>query len=366
MTTENQDTSIIAEIQRNCDISDARDHGIYSMCTMVLKLRNLYKWENSIEPWEEPEPADLLDWIEVKENYWATIAEEPYRPVISNGRKISPCDSAAINAILDTDKLIYGAGYGRSLKSVFYLAEVLERHTVEGCPVLISGKEIAKEMASPFAMAQEGVIYIRREPLRYFLWDQIQELRSSCRISLRHALDSYGLLEDGQLSQERFKTQLDNIVEKEMDLFVYHEVGEILQTTFDSQTLQKIIVHFPGTVIELVSRALKDILADTHPRGVLNHITREERESTLSFYVGFLDGLRKKLFPEIAHAYQQFQEQRDWQVIEQARRKCQENNLKLAGKIKAIVSDIDRQSAEQLQSQFNTRILLPMGLDIPK
>jgi hypothetical protein len=68
-------------IRHNCEISDARDNGIYSICTLVLKLRNLYKWEHRLEPWDEPESAVVLDWIAAKENYWETIAGEEYRPL---------------------------------------------------------------------------------------------------------------------------------------------------------------------------------------------------------------------------------------------------------------------------------------------
>ena len=57
-------------IQHNCNISDARDNGIYSICTLVLKLRNLYKGENGLEPWDEPDSPILLDWIYAKENFW--------------------------------------------------------------------------------------------------------------------------------------------------------------------------------------------------------------------------------------------------------------------------------------------------------
>ena len=46
------DGLLLKTIKHNCDISDARDNGIYSICTLVLKLRNLYKWEHGLEPWE--------------------------------------------------------------------------------------------------------------------------------------------------------------------------------------------------------------------------------------------------------------------------------------------------------------------------
>ncbi len=366
MRTVHPNSSTVTDIQHNCNISDARDHGIYTMCTMVLKLRNLYKWEKDLDPWQEPEPGDLLDWIETKENYWKTIAEEPYRPLNINGDTYLPDDVSGINSHFDGDRMVYGAGYGRSLKAVFFLAEKIEQRTVSGLPVFILGRERAREMASPFAMAQEGSIFIRKEPLRFFLWDYIQELRSSCRSSFHHALKLYGLLRDGQLDQQKFKVTLDQIVDAELDLFIYHEVGELLQTTFDSSVLQKIISRFPGSIYELVSRSIKDILADTHPGGLLSHLISEKLETSLNFYVGFLDGLRRELFPEITDALQKFQIDRNWQGIEQARDVCRDNTLYYAEKIQTIAQLIGHASDAQVQDLFNRQVLLPLGLDIPQ
>ena len=358
-------TPFIADIQHNCDISDARDHGIYSMCTMVLKLRNLYKWEKNLQPWEEPEAADLLDWIDGKENYWATIAGESFRSLAAGGKRLAPLALEEINEALQGGTLLYGAGYGRSMKAVFFLAEKLEERRAEGCPVVILGRERAREMASPFAMVQDGLIIIRREALRFFLWDQIQEVRSSCRSSLKFALQSYGVIRGGVLDPKLLQAKLDVMVEEEMDLFIAHEVGEILQTTLKSETLQTIIGHFPGTVIEFVGRSIKDILADTHPQGLLAYLVREQRDASLGFYLTFLDGLRSKLFPEILPAWQLFVADRDWQRIEQARRTCWERNSLIAGQIEAIAETIGHDPDDRIMGRFNREILEPLGLATP-
>jgi hypothetical protein len=366
MAISSQEKKNIEDVQHNCHISDARDHGIYSMCTMVLKLRNLYKWEHALEPWEEPEPADLLDWIDGKERYWESIAGESFRSLGSNGRKYSPDNLVEINRIFAGSRLIYGAGYGRSMKAVFFLAEKLEKRSVDGFPVLILGRERAKEMASPFAMAQDGVVYIRKDSLRYFLWDQIQELRSSTRVSFRRALGLYGLLKNDRLDRQLFKEKLDTIVDEELNLFIYHEIGELLQTTLDSATLEKIITRFPGSVIELVCRTIKDILADTHPGGLLSYIIRERRETSLSFYMGFLDGLRKKLFPEIGEEWSRFGKNCDWRYIEDARTRCRTKNMQWAETILSISERIGKDPNEYVQSLFHTRIIAPLGLDTPQ
>jgi hypothetical protein len=364
MTRPNQ-PGLVRGIQFNCDISDAHDHGIYSMCSMVLKLRNLYKWEQGMDPWKEPESADLLDWIEAKENYWEQLNGTEYQQLELGEDRVSPHDVELLNDRFEPEGLFYGAGYGRSMKTVFFLARQLGEKQIEGCRVVILGEELAKEMASPFALVQDGIIVIRRESLRFFFWDQVQELRSSCRSSLRHAYEHYGIMANGALDHGRFKELLDTIVDEQMDLFIYHEVGEILQTDFDSLALKTIIGHFPGSAIEYVCRALKDVLADTHPRGLLAHIIRERRDTTLGFYVGFLDGLREKLFPEMSEGWQEYLDSGDWLSIERARQRCRDNNRERADRIKTIAGTIGKATDEQVISAFNTRILTPLGLDIP-
>ena len=357
---------LIQTIQHNCDISDARDNGIYSICMLVLKLRNLYKWEHGMEPWEEPESKDLLNWIDLKENYWEKIIDEPYRPIAVNGIEVEPYDVEAINKQLAELNVVYGAGYGRSLKSIFFLADLIKQDVVEGCPVHILGRERAKELSSPFAMLQDGTIIIRREPLRFFFWDQIQEIRSSNKTSLLHALKLYDILENDNLSQEKFRDRLDILVDSEIPIFIYHEVGEKLQQSFDSDTLRKIISIFPDSAIEYVSRAVKDILADTHPQGMVNYIIRERREASLGIYVGFLAGLRRELFPQLTARFDEFLKDRDWQMIEDARSECREKNLQIAEKIIDIAQLIDNKPPEKIQLRFNEQILIPLGLDAPE
>lgn len=352
-------------IKHNCAVSDARDHGIYSMCSMVLKLRNLYKFEHGLEPWEEPDSADLLDWIEGKEAHWEELAEQPFQDLVINSTAADPFEVEIVNAGLAETGLFYGAGYGRSMKTIFFLAEVLGIRSVEGCPVTVLGNERVREMASPFAMVQDKQIIIRLDPLRFFLWDHIQELRSSCRSSYRYTLQSYGLLKDDALDQQRFRTRLDQIVDTETEMFIHHEVGEMLQDTLDSRTLRTIIGRFPSSVIEFVCRAVKDILADTHPRGVLSYILREEKHSSLGLYVSFLDGLRQKLFPEMAGAWEEFVRTSTWECVELARQQCRSRTMALGEEIVRIEEMFEDESDTQIQARFNERVLQPLGLDLP-
>lgn len=360
------DGQLINQVQYNCDVSDARDHGIYSMCSLVLKLRNLYKWETGGQPWTEPESSVLLDWIEAREQYWEDISERQFRRITVDGRSCAPDDVDSVNGTTNSRPLFYGAGHGRSMKAIFFLAEVRERLTVENCPVVLLGREHAREMASPFAMVQEGQVIIRTDPLRFFLYDHLQELRSSCRSSIRFFLNSYGLLNDGGLDQQRLADVLDEMAARELDLFIYHELGELLETSLKSETLQQMIGRFPGSIIEFVCRAVRDVLADTHPQGVLSHILQEQKPSTLALYVSFVDGLRQELFPELGAAWKELLEHKNWNELEQARLGCRERTQRLARKIDDIAGKAEGQTDKEVQKLFNDVVLVPLGLEIPE
>jgi hypothetical protein len=336
------------------------------MCSLVLKLRNLYKWERGLEPWSEPDSADLLEWIEARETYWEEIGDKDFKPLTVNGQPCATDDVETVNGATGSLPFFYGAGHGRSMKAIFFLAEVIERLDVEECPIVVLGREYAREMASPFAMVQEGQVIVRTEPLRYFLYDHIQELRASCRSSFRFFLNSHGLLADGVLDQQSLKEKINDIAIEERDLFIYHEIGELLEDSMSSATLGKMTGRFPGSVIEFVSRAVRDVLADTHPRGVLSHLVKEQKLSTLSLFVSFVDGLRQELFPELGTAWKVFLEHKNWDELEQARISCRERTKRLAEKIEDIAESSENQSDKEVQKKFNEIVLVPLGLEIPK
>jgi len=361
------DDSFLKTIKHNCDISDARDNGIYSICTLVLKLRNLYKWENGLEPWQEPDSPVLLDWIASKEEYWESIQEQSFLQIPINGKKVDPFLLPTINEFLASGNHVYGAGYGRSMKAVFFVAEVLEDRVVEGSSALILGKEKARELSSPFAMLQDDVIYIRKEPLRFFFWDQIQELNPSNKNAMLQALSCYGLIRDAcSFDRQRLIDVFDTIIDRELDIFIYHEVGENKENLLDSKILKTIISVFPATALELVARAVKDIFADTHPKGLLGHILAREKKSSLGFYVSFLDGMRKLLFPEIIEASNQFWENGDWSLIEKARLESRINNEEIAAGLQSICNRLDEgESPDEVKVWADKNVLAPLGLDVP-
>ncbi len=306
---------ITDQVLKNCNIADSQHAGLFSICGLALRLRDLYKWENRLDPWIEEDPAEVLKWIGDKEETWEKLAEKDFSDIIILGRRFDPFDVKGINAILEPHGYIYGGGYARSLKPSFFLAAIEDKKTINGFTVFVLGRELARDLLTIPALSQENCIYVRQESARLFLWDKIFYIKKSGRFALRFGLKDYGLEEP---TPGKLHRNLSRIAADEADKYIYHELGEVQDTVFDRQTWREIIATFPHTPIEFLVRTIKDLLADTNEYGTLHHIIQERKTASLAFYVAFLESFTKKLFPQIIKAFQEFTQTRDWEVIEQA------------------------------------------------
>jgi hypothetical protein len=307
--------SITKQVLFNCNISDARHAGLYSICGLGLRLRDLYKWEKGLAPWVEEESSEVLDWIGEKEELWETLAERDFGEITIEDHPYDPFDVEGINAVLESQGLIYGAGYAGSLKPIFFLAMLERKRDVDGYPVYLLGRELARDLVTVPALSQDASILVRKEAAKLFLWDQVFFIKRSGLRALRFGLRSYGV--DGH-DVEAIRRGLARISAEEVETFMYHELGELRDMVFEKEIWRKVIATFPHTPIELLARTVKDLLADTNEFGTLRHIVRESKTASLGFYVAFLDGFRKVLFPELEISFREFEESGDWSVITEA------------------------------------------------
>ncbi len=303
------------QVLENCSISDSRHAGLYSVCGLALRLRDLYKWEKGLDPWIEMDSSEILNWIGEKEENWDQLEEKEFSEIILLDKTYDPFDAGGINEVLEPHGFLYGAGYVHSLKPSFLLAVLEEKRLVDGYPVYILGRELARDLLTMPALSQNDSIMIRKEAAKLFLWDLIFFIKKSGRGALQFALESYGVKGE---DSDALRRNLARISAAETETYIYHELGEIRDTVFDRKIWRDVIATFPHTPIELLALVVKDLLADTNKHGKLRHIVREQKEASLALHVAFLDGLRKELFPELKEAFQEFTETHNWQVIEQA------------------------------------------------
>jgi hypothetical protein len=307
--------NLIRQVRRNCDISDARHGGIFSVCGLALRLRDLFKWEQGLAPWEEGDPAAVLDWIGAREAYWETLAGSELEPICLNGRRLDPFDTDAVNRLLAPQRLYYGAGYARGLKPTFFLAAIESEQDIEGCRVYGLGRELARDLLTLPALSQGDSVVLRRASAAGFLWDQITYMAPSGQRALAAALAACGI-RDRRPSELR--RQWDGLLQVQEMIHLRHELGEIKDREFRRELWQEIIAAFPLTRTELLARHVKDLLADTHPLGPLCHICRSRSAAGLSLYAALADRLARNLFAELTPALDAFWRTADWAGVERA------------------------------------------------
>jgi hypothetical protein len=303
------------QVRRNCDISDARHGGVFSVCGLALRLRDLYKWEKGLPPWEEGDPGDVLDWIGAREDYWETLADEEYGLLSAGAERLDPFDTESVNALLSPHECYYGAGYARGLKPTFFLAQIENRQEVEGCSVYVLGREIARDLLTLPALSQGRTILLRRESAYRFLWDQIAYIAPSARRALHAALDACGLSDHRPAALRR---DLRRLLEVQESIHLHHELGEIHETDFRRDLWQEIIAAFPLTRVELLARHVKDLLADTNAFGPLRHICRTRDTAGLALYVALSDRVARAIFSELPAGLEELLRTGDWAAVAQA------------------------------------------------
>ena len=348
------------QVLENCDIADAHHAGLFSICGLALRLRDLYKWENGLEPWIEKESAEILDWIGKKEQQWEKLAGKDFKDIAISGVKYDPFDTEGVNAVLVPHGFFYGAGFARSLKPTFFLAAVESQKKVKGYPVYIFGRELARDLMTLPALSQDNNILIRQESARLFLWDQIFYIQKSGQRALSFALQHLGLRNHSPGNLHR---HMEEIVASQTETYVYHELGELMDAGFDRNIWRAVIAMFPRTPIEIVSRAVKDLVSDTSEHGTLRYMIQHRNVASLAFYVAFLENLTKTLFPEIIDAFEEFTRTLNWNVIARAVKEGYKTARCHADAICSIFREGELKYNEKwIENEISNGLLKPLGV----
>jgi len=303
---------LIQQIQRNCDISDAHHSGVFSICGLALRLRDLFKWERGLAPWEEGDPSAVLAWIGAREAYWETLTGSELQLLTVQSRPVDPFDSEAVNSVIAPHRLYYGAGYARGLKPTFFLAEIDLEEAIEGCRVYRLGRELARDLSPLPAASQGGTIVLRRQSASNLLWDQIAYVTPSGQKALDAALAASGIADRRSPEVRR---RWDDLLRVQETIHLRHELGEVKESDFQRERWQEMIAGFPLSRIELLARHVKDLLADTHPLGPLCRIGRTRDALGLGLYAAFTDRLTRNLHPELLPAAENVLRTGDWAVL---------------------------------------------------
>jgi hypothetical protein len=311
---------ISSRIKYNCNISDARYWGSYSLCGLLLRLRELYRAEMGFSLWEKIEHKEIGEWIAKRESLWKELQDKNFSDISVNGNIYGPFEVEKINAQLEKDELVYGAGFGLHMKPSFFLADILSKEDIDGYAVYLAGNEYVRDLSDYPAMLQDRSIFARVTPIRLLLWSRFEEMRyKKSRGALAYAFSEFGILPEEEPSEDIDK-KISGVARSEAETYIHHELGEAFEGERIGEEWKAFLSSLCGGKAELFARAVKDILSDTSERGMLRFIIDKQKGSSLAFYVVFLGGLRKVIFPEILGAFEKFVASGDWSLIDNARK----------------------------------------------
>lgn len=291
---------LVNTVQKNCHISDAQFAGDYTLCVFLLKMREYYRWEHQI-PFSGTMPrAEIGQWMQEREAMWENLESSGFEPLYLDGRQFDPFDSASINRELLSQGYIYSAGYGRFSKPHFFLGALQREERRNGVTVYVSSCEYARDLVAPPAMMQNGIIYLRQESLRRYLWERIEEWQWNGEGgAMARAVTEYGFDRD-------VETALDRMTDAETDSVILHELGEALAEHELGEDWARMLVELSRTKAEVLARAVRDLLADC--LSTLPRLVESDRPAALHFYFANFSGLRRHLYPEALAAYQRWVE----------------------------------------------------------
>ena len=339
---------LTATVQQNCDISDARYAGDYSLCVYLLKMREYYRWEQGYSL-TAALPHDALGiWLSDREQRWQEMQGRPFMPLPINGHRVDPFSSGSINDELIPKGLVYGAGYGQFAKPHFFLGELLHREERDGFEILISSCELARDMVAPPAMFQGTTIYVRRESVRRVMWERVEEWRwHRSGKAMERALAGYGPTQDDE-------QLLEAMTEAEIETIVLHELGEGSASRALGPEWSDMLLAIAHSRAEIVARAVRDHLADA--LSTLPALLDSSRDASLHFYFASLRGMRRALYPELVAAYERWTEQGDRHTLRTTVLAGQEQWLQRARTMLSIYAQHGPGCAPSLEALFQTQL----------
>ncbi|MFZ5447523.1 MAG: Sfum_1244 family protein [Thermodesulfobacteriota bacterium] len=354
--------TFIEEVRWNCDIASASQSGHFSLCGMLLRLRQLYKWEHGLAPWGEPEVEAVLSWIARRESTWDDLEEAAWRDLAWGDTALDPFAVDALNARLIPQKLAYGAGLSRGLTPTFFLGELLSVRREGPLTILVLGPELARDLDASPALCQGTLIYARCQALAFYLWDRladpVQQGNAYLQIALKaHNLVLRELLRDPEAHQEQFQAFLAG----ELEAVIRHETGEALEPSLKA-AFPAILERFPQTRVELFVRTLKDALADVNEWGRLAYIIGERNLASLAVMLAWRPGLLPALLPELEPAFQKFLASGDWGAMEAGRQQALARLRGVAEGLNELLESSEAASGHWLQTEIHRRFLTPLGL----
>jgi len=354
--------TLISQVRWNCQVASAGQAGLHSLCGTLLRLRQLYKWEHGLSPWQEPEPPLVLAWIEEQERTWETLEGLPWQNPVWGDTALDPFAVEALNAHLLPRGLAYGAGLCRALAPTFFLGELLEVRRQGELTILVLGKELARDLDGTPALCQGSLIYGRQQTLAFYLWDRLSDPVQQKNPFLQIALAPYGLtLKELLREPEACQGEFQAFLAAELEAVLHHELGEALEPTL-RQSFATVLSLYPHSRVELFIRALKDCLAEVNEWGRVSYLIRETRLAPLALMLAWRPGLYPLLLPELEPAFWELHETGDWTSMARAQEQALRRLRRLASELDTLLASRQNLPHHGTLREIERQYLAPLGL----
>lgn len=289
---------LIDAIQHNCRIADAFNAQENPMCVYLMKMRDYFRWSHNL-PIHACVPKDQLGkWINQQERLWEQLIEENFIDLPIDDQRISPFDIDTINQRLAEHGLCYSAGFGRGGQAHFHLGQKESHEAIEDPAVQISGIEYARDLTAPPAHTINGVIFLRKDALKRYVWGKIEEWRwKKPDNAMGRVIAFYDFDENPDNS-------LGQITQRELVAVHLHEQGEQQAGEMLGPDWENILIELQGSREEILCRASRDHLADCLV--TLPSLFESENLASIHFYFANLEGFRKIIWKELLDRYKVF------------------------------------------------------------
>jgi hypothetical protein len=337
--------AVVESVRHNCHISDAQFAGDLTLCTFLLKMRELYRWENAIPLTSEMPREEVGDWMNARGQLWDGLEAAPYVPIPLAGGAVDAFESARINAELLERGFVYSGGYGRRCKPHFFLGELTRREQRQGFDIYLSGRELARDLEAPPGMYLDRTLFIRTEALRRWLWEKYEEwLWNKKNEAMGRAFAAYPFTEAPEAA-------LDAMVAVEQESVILHELGEARVGEQLGQAWDDLLVTAMRSRAEIILRATRDLYADC--LSSLPGLAERENPAALHFYFANLVGMRRKLASDLVNAYERWLETGDWNAIRAAAEAGRQRWQSILAELLALHAELGDAAPTEIEARLD-------------
>lgn len=306
------DANFFETVSFNCDVSDAKFWGNFSICTLLLRLRELFKIERALEPWDSVENIEILEWIEKKEEKWHSLEDAELVSIRINNSLYSPFDTSGINQQILKHNLVYGAGYALYMKPSFFIGSIERIKRINGYTVYFVGREIARDLFSSPGMSLNKDIYIRLTDIKYRLWEYLQSWNAEKKRLSKFIFSSTW----SDKSQADFSQEFNRLVEKFAEIVMYHEIAEQSEKFTH---WNRLLSECNSSKTEQIIRAITDLVADFSDQGPLSKAIYQRDSFMLALHIQTLGPYQKKILKNLIKNIEEALLLDNWNRIEKLR-----------------------------------------------